>query len=76
MELQSSKKTEGSFGSGGHTFVLASDEVNPIAEVDLEADVAHEVLQANARDDPRPIADGIPDSGASKRVRLWRWRQG
>ena len=35
------------------TSVLPRDEIDPVAELDLEAAVAHEILQADSRNDSR-----------------------
>lgn len=43
-----------------HTPVLAGDEVDPITKLDLEAAVAHEVLEADSGDDPSSGSRGVP----------------
>lgn len=50
--------SEGS-SSVKRTSVLASDEINPLSELDLETAVAHEILQSDPRYDPRSVASRI-----------------
>jgi len=44
---------DGGLGFGRRTSVLADDEIDVLAELDVEAGVAHEVLQPDAGDRPR-----------------------
>ena len=43
----------GGLGFGRRTSVLAGDEIDVLVELDVEAGVAHEVLQPDAGDRPR-----------------------
>ena len=44
---------DGGLGFGRRTSVLSGDEIDVLVELDVEAGVAHEVLQPDAGDRPR-----------------------
>lgn len=48
------------FKLGTLTSILAGDEVNPVSKLDLEAAVAHKILEPDPRYNPGPRRSRIP----------------